>query len=254
MMRTRPSCSRRSSTAGARSMSRGSRAWARCCRSSSRRRPWTAASARCSAWRSSRTIASPPARWSSSSWATSRRRASSSSRSAPNSPSPTSWIFELQPPRDAGLIFAVGLAELRLQIGFLAFDHAALQDDQHRNEKQKHPSAGQHDGEPEIKDDKGDIDRVPREAIWAAFEQDRRWLARNNARASLPELTHGKSAKRKSNEGERAAGGKGACVGRAEPGPKRNDPAQETAKKNGAGEQNRRLHHHIGVVLHVLPP
>ena len=63
-----------------------------------------------------------------------------------------------------------------------------------------------------------------------------------------------RAAKRKSNERERAAGGKGACVRRAEPGPERDDPAQETAKKNGAGEQDRRLHHHIGIVLHVLPP
>ena len=69
-----------------------------------------------------------PARSSISSWATSRRRASTSSRSAPNSPSPTSWIFELEPARDAGLVFAIGLAELRLQIVLLALDHAALED------------------------------------------------------------------------------------------------------------------------------
>ena len=47
-----------------------------------------------SASRSSRVSVPPPEKWSSSSWATSRKRASNSSRSAPNSPSPTSWIFE----------------------------------------------------------------------------------------------------------------------------------------------------------------
>src|SRR5262245_64209636 len=80
-------------------------------------------------------------------------------------PSDAQETYALEPARHARLVFAVGVAELALEIRLLGQDHAALQDRQHRDQQQKHPHAGEHDGETEIGEHEADIDRVPGEEV-----------------------------------------------------------------------------------------
>src|SRR5262245_18856313 len=78
-----------------------------------------------------------------------------------------------QPPANAGLIAEIDVAELALEIGFLAGDHAVTDDEQERRQRHEDPRTVEGDREADQAKDHAEVNWVAREAV-RSVRDDRR--------------------------------------------------------------------------------
>jgi hypothetical protein len=71
----------------------------------------------------------------------------------------------LQPTPNAGLVAEIDGAELALEIGFFAGDHAIADDKIEWHQRGEYPEAVEADGEADLPQENADVDRVVGEAV-----------------------------------------------------------------------------------------
>src|SRR5437879_6135355 len=90
-----------------------------------------------------------------------------------------------QPTANAGLIAEIDVAELALEIGFLAGDHAVTDDEIEQHQRSEDPQTVEGDSEADLAKDHAEINRVAREAVGSVHDDRRRRFVGLDPRACL---------------------------------------------------------------------
>src|SRR5262249_13850009 len=90
-----------------------------------------------------------------------------------------------QPTANAGLIAEIDVAELALEIGFLAGDHAVTDDEIEQHQRSEDPQTVEGDSDSDLAKDHAEINGVAREAVGSVHDDHRRRFVGLDPRACL---------------------------------------------------------------------
>src|SRR5262245_48149509 len=102
-----------------------------------------------------------------------------------------------QPAANAGLVAEIDVAELALEIGFFAGDHAVTDDEIEQHQRREDPQTVEGDSEADQAKNHGEINRVAREAVRSVRDDRRCRFVGLDLRACLRIVTIAQTASAK---------------------------------------------------------